>query len=81
MNLTANIMPRRTCDKHGWDGGGDCPWCENETLRKRLEEAEMDVERMDYLEGEELSRGDVLFRRNIPITRALVDTARNGEEP
>jgi hypothetical protein len=40
MNLTANIMPRRTCDTHGWDGGGDCPWCEIVALRKRLEAAE-----------------------------------------
>jgi len=37
MNLTANIMPRRTCDKHGWDGGGDCPWCEIDTLRKHVD--------------------------------------------
>ena len=49
-------------------------------LEERLEAAEEDVRRMNYLEGEELSRGDALFRRNIPITRALVDAALAGEE-
>lgn len=43
--------------------------------KDRAKAAEADTRRMDYLEGEELSRGDTLFRRNAPITRAAVDAA------
>ena len=44
------------------------------------QEGEADTRRMDYLEGEELTRGGTLFRHNTPITRAAVDAAIAAEE-
>lgn len=51
----------------------------SEAVHKGAEMGEADTRRMDYLEGEELTRGDTLFRRNMPITRATVDAAIAAE--
>jgi len=58
------------------------------TLEAALAEAREDSKRMDYLEGEMayeqrcIEHGQLipssLFRRNVPITRAAIDSARGG---
>lgn len=52
-----------------------------EDLKVALAEARADVARMDHLEAEAVNdSGNVLFRRNFPITRKAVDAAIQKEK-
>lgn len=71
--MTKMMLEMPTAHNHG-----NCELCD--WLGARIEALEQDGRRMDYLEGEELSRGDALFRQNCPITRAFVDAALAEEK-